>query len=71
MRKTTVYLPNELKRAIERVAAETGRSEADVITAALIDYTSRVTPRPQAGLFSHGSLADRVDELLHEGFGGN
>src|SRR5439155_459685 len=31
MQKTTVYLPDDLKAAIERTAAETGRSEADLI----------------------------------------
>jgi Arc/MetJ-type ribon-helix-helix transcriptional regulator len=69
MHKTTVYLPDELKRAIERVATETRRSEADVIRAALEDYTTRTRPRPRAGTFAHGSLANRVDELLNEGFG--
>lgn len=68
MQKTTVYLPDELKRAVERVASETRRSEAEVIRDALTDYTSRVRPRPKAALFSHGSLASNVDELL-DGFG--
>ena len=31
MQKTTVYLPDELKAALERVAAETGLSEAELI----------------------------------------
>ncbi len=69
MVKTTVYLPDELKRAVERVADETRRSEAEVIRAALADYTSRRRPYPRAGTFSHGSLADHVDELLGDGFG--
>jgi Arc/MetJ-type ribon-helix-helix transcriptional regulator len=69
VQKTTVYLPDELKRAVERVATDSRRSEAEVIRDALSEYTSRVRPRPRAGTFSHGSLADRVDELLGEGFG--
>ena len=31
MEKTTVYLPDELKRALRRAAHSTGRSEADLI----------------------------------------
>ena len=31
MRKTTVYLPDELKADLERTAGVTGRSEADLI----------------------------------------
>ena len=31
MEKTTVYLPDELKRALRRAARSTGRSEADLI----------------------------------------
>ena len=69
MQKTTVYLPDELKRAVERVSAETNQSEAEVIRAALAEYTSRNGPRPRMGTFAHGSLADRVDELLRHGFG--
>ncbi|MEX2210432.1 MAG: ribbon-helix-helix protein, CopG family [Gaiellaceae bacterium] len=69
MRKTTVYLPEGLKRAVTRVASETRRSEAEVIRAALIEYTSRERPRPRTGTFAHGKLASRVDELLREGFG--
>ena len=68
-RKTTLYLPEELKRAVERTARETRRSEAEVIRAALNDYTMRRRPRPRVGTFAHGSLADRVDELLRRGFG--
>jgi Arc/MetJ-type ribon-helix-helix transcriptional regulator len=69
MRKTTVYLPDDLKRKVERVAADHRMSEAEVIRAALNEYTAHRPPRPRAGTFSHGSLADRVDELLREGFG--
>lgn len=69
MRKTTVYLPDELKRRVERVAADRRISEAEVIRAALDEFTASRPPRPRAGTFSHGSLAERVDELLREGFG--
>jgi Arc/MetJ-type ribon-helix-helix transcriptional regulator len=73
MRKTTVYLPDELKARLERVAAEQNRSEANVIRAALAEYTARERPRPRLPLFrSLGEpIAHRVDEVLAEGFGRN
>lgn len=72
MRKTTVYLPAELKARLERVAREQGRSEADVIRSALAEYTSREQTRPRAPLFrgrGTTNVAAQVDELLAEGFG--
>ena len=66
-KKTTVYLSDELKAALEREAKRTGESEAEVIRRAIKTAVSR--PRPRAGIISSGELmADRVDELL-EGFG--
>lgn len=73
MRKTTVYLPDGLKARLERVARQQRRSEADVIRAALEQYTGTVErPRPTLPLFSGDAdptIAERVDELLAEGFG--
>lgn len=72
MRKTTVYLPDELKDRIEHVAREQGRSEAEVIRSALSEYAGRETPRPRLPLIrGEGStnVAERVDELLADGFG--
>ena len=71
MEKTTVYLPTELKRALERVAELEGKSEAELIRegiAAVVE-PHRVA-EPTLPLFSSGTgdLASRVDELL-EGFG--
>lgn len=66
MRKTSVYLPDDLKRALAREAARRGASEADVIRAALRDAV--VHPEPTAGLFEEEPFAERVDELL-DGFG--
>jgi plasmid stability protein len=71
MIKTTVYLPDDLKEALTRMAATTGRSEADLIRealAALVRTADR--PRPRGGLFASGdrSLASHVDEAL-AGFG--
>jgi hypothetical protein len=75
MVKTTVYLPEALKARVERVAAQEGRSEADVIRAALDDYTAaRARPRPTLPLIEGGNsppdLAERFDEYLQlSGFG--
>ena len=66
MRKTSVYLPDDLKEALAREAARRGASEADVIRAALRDAVER--PAPTAGLFAAEPFAERVDDLL-DGFG--
>ncbi len=76
MVKTTVYLPEDLKYALSRVAEARGQSEAEVIRVALrslVDAQPR--PRPRGGFISGpGNLAGHVDELLagdadHPGFG--
>jgi hypothetical protein len=72
MRKTTIYLPDELKAALERTASAQGTSEAEVIRSALVAATREsayVTPR--LPLFDSGdpTLAERVDETLAAGFG--
>ncbi len=64
--KTTIYLPDDLKSAIEREARRRGCSEAKVIRDAVSEAVSR--PRPRPGLLDGEPLADRVDELL-AGFG--
>lgn len=71
MKKTTVYLSDELKAALERAAAAQGRSEADLIREAVRNLTHTLEPpRPKLPLFHSGdpTLAERVDEAL-EGFG--
>jgi hypothetical protein len=68
MVKTTVYLPEELKAALARTAAATGRSEADLIRDGIASIVAAQEPPEPRPLFSHGGLARRVDELL-EGFG--
>lgn len=71
MEKTTVYLPDELKRALRQAARSTGRSEAELIREGigLVTGTHRIA-EPQLPLFESGipDLAERVDELL-DGFG--
>jgi hypothetical protein len=71
MEKTTVYLPGELKRALERSARIEGRSEAELIREGIAAVTRRHAVRePTIPLFDSGTgdLAARVDELM-EGFG--
>jgi len=71
MQKTTVYLPEDLKRAIGRVAAMRGISEAELIREALRTLTSESNPpEPRLPLFKSGKphLAESIDEAL-SGFG--
>ncbi len=64
--KTTVYLPDDLKLAIEREALRRRCSEAQVIRDAVAAAVAR--PRPNAALIDGEPIAARVDELLN-GFG--
>jgi predicted transcriptional regulator len=65
-RKTTIYLPDDLKRAVEIEAKRRGSSEAEVMRRAIADAVR--SPSPQGGLFEAEPIAERADELL-EGFG--
>jgi plasmid stability protein len=72
MRRTTVYLPDELKTALERTAAAQGRSEAEIVRSALASATfQHAYPPPRLPLFDSGdeTLAERVDEELAGGYG--
>ena len=67
MKRTTVYLPDELKAALERTAAARGTSEAEVVRLALRSATAaQAYPPPRLPLFESGdaTLAERVDEEL-------
>lgn len=73
MVKTTVYLPEDLKASLERVAAERGRSEAELIREAIRTLVAGGEPaRPRIPLVAaplgDPTAAERVDELL-DGFG--
>jgi Arc/MetJ-type ribon-helix-helix transcriptional regulator len=70
--RTTVYLPEELKRRVERTARDRRTSEAEVIRAALHEHTAKERPRPRLPLFRGSdktNIAERVDEILADGFG--
>jgi metal-responsive CopG/Arc/MetJ family transcriptional regulator len=70
MQKTTVYLPETLKRRLAQAAHRRGQPEAELIRQAIERLLAEeARPRPRA-LF-HGAdptLARRVDEAL-AGFG--
>jgi hypothetical protein len=72
MQKTTVYLPDDLKAALERAAAETRRTESQLIREGLQLVLAQLQPPPpRTGIFDSGDpcLSERVDELLARGFG--
>ena len=64
--KTTIYLPDDLKAAVEREARRRSVSEAQVIREAIAGAVAR--PRPTPGILAGEPIAERVDELL-VGFG--
>ena len=71
MKKTTVYLPDDLKRALDQAAASRGGSVADLVREALRELVAATAPpKPRLPLFQSGQpdLAERVDEAL-AGFG--
>lgn len=68
MIKTTVCLPEDLKAAVTRVAAQQGISEAEVIRRSIRQVVGHVRPRPLGGLFSSDQPIGRRAELL-AGFG--
>ncbi|MDA8392157.1 MAG: ribbon-helix-helix protein, CopG family [Actinomycetota bacterium] len=69
MEKTTLYLPEDLKAAIRRAAAQQGVSEAEVVRQSIRQVVGVSRPHPRGGLFSSGRpIARQADELL-AGFG--
>ncbi len=73
MKRTTVYLPDELKNSLESVARAEGRSEAELIREGVKKIVNlHVVQMPRIPLFksTDPTLAERVDESL-KGFGGH
>jgi hypothetical protein len=72
MKKTTLYLPDDLKTKLEKAAKQQKLSEATVIRDAIATAVGDVEipkPRPLAGVkLSEQNVAERVDELM-EGYG--
>jgi len=71
MIKTTVYLPESLKRQLQQLAKRLGRSEAQLIRDAIEQAVrDQPSPRPRLPLFTSNdrNLAEHVDDAL-AGFG--
>ena len=75
VKRTTIYLPDDMKARLERIAADEGVTEAAVIRAALAEALER-RERPALRLPLLESTgeprdwAERVDEVLRDtGFG--
>jgi hypothetical protein len=69
VRRTTVYLPDDLKAALQRTAAGQGLTEAELIREGVRLVTERyATPEPRLPLFTSGNpaLSESVDEALSE-----
>lgn len=73
MVKTTLYLSEQQKADLERAAARTGRTEAELVRAALERYLGDVAPArpsfpmlPSRGGPGTSEDASRVDALLAE-----
>lgn len=75
MVRTTIYLPEELKAALEARAEADGRTEADIIREALVEKLrgpSKTARDMQFGLFDSGitTTSTEVDDVLTDtGFG--
>ena len=74
MKRTTIYLPDDLKMRLELAAEQDRCTEAAIVRDALDQALKRREVAPTVPLFVDGwgdpTLADRVDELLAEtGFG--
>jgi hypothetical protein len=70
VKRTTVYLPEELKRSLAIAAHEEKRTEADLIREGIERLLQSRRPDPRIPLFKSGNpdLAENVDRLL-DGFG--
>ena len=71
-KKTTIYLPDELKGGLEEVARSRRVSEAEVIRQALEEFIERARLPPlRLPLFhsTDGGLSWRDEELLTEDIG--
>jgi len=71
MKKTTIYLPDELKERVKTVARASGRSDADVIRDAIaVAVAVRRAPEPRIPLpgvsLGDPSVAERAGELLDD-----
>ena len=71
VKRTTIYLPEQLKAALEQMAAEERRTEADLIREGLERLLESRYPRPRIPLFESSlppDAAEHFDDYL-QGFG--
>ncbi len=61
MVKTTVYLPESVKRGIERLAGERGVSEAEFIRESLARSVADARPRPRSGFITEDLRGAPID----------
>jgi hypothetical protein len=68
MKAATVYLPDETNTALEQLSAQMGRSQTELIQAAIEDYllrNRRSLPRSIGmGTSGQSDLSERDEELL-------
>jgi Ribbon-helix-helix protein, copG family len=73
MVKTTVYLDDRDAAALRRMAAESGRSQAEIIREAVARATSAASPRrlrsAGVGRGSGALIARNADEIVREELG--
>lgn len=69
MNKTTLYLPDDLRRAVKSASAREGVSEAEVIRRAIRKDVGDGHPRPIGALFSSGNPIARDADRHLQGFG--
>jgi len=70
VKRTTIYLPEDLKASLEAAAREERRTESDLIREGIERLLDERHPRPIIPLFDSGiaDLAENVDKYM-EGFG--
>lgn len=70
MNKTTIYLTDDLRDGVKRIAQTRGVAEAEVIRDAIRQVVAKERPKPKFGLFSGdgSSVAENMDEWM-KGFG--
>lgn len=69
MEKTTLYLPEDLKAAVKRAAAQRGVSEAEIIRESIRVSIGDVRPTPRGALYSSGHPIARDAQEMLVGFG--
>ena len=73
MRQTAVYLKDEQQSRLKELSKKTGRSEAELIREGIdlvwLQYRAPIGIGDMPVIHGPGNVAERVDQLLAEGFG--